>query len=83
MLYLGGAEVIKVEPPQGDPLCRWAMGRHLVDDEDGTLFQFLASGKQSVVLDPMHGPDIDSPLALLSTTNVIVWGEGYTAVLRR
>lgn len=46
----GGADVIKVEAPEGDPLRRWsASGAQIGPDEDGALFSFLAGGKQSVV----------------------------------
>ncbi|MGV0814983.1 CoA transferase [Mycolicibacterium boenickei] len=52
MLADGGADVIKVEAPEGDPLRRWsASGAHIGPDEDGALFAFLAGGKRSVVLD--------------------------------
>jgi crotonobetainyl-CoA:carnitine CoA-transferase CaiB-like acyl-CoA transferase len=44
-----GAEVIKVEPPEGDPLRQWtASGRDLAG-EDSALFCFLNAGKQSWV----------------------------------
>ncbi len=42
----GGADVIKVEAPEGDPLRRWsASGAQIGPDEDGALFSFLAGGK--------------------------------------
>ncbi len=47
-----GAEVIKVEPPGGDPLRSWsATGRPIPEDGCGLLFSFLNAGKRSVVLD--------------------------------
>ena len=49
----GGADVIKVEAPEGDPLRRWsASGAQIPDGEDGALFSFLAGGKRSVVVSP-------------------------------
>ena len=52
LLADGGAEVIKVEPPEGDPLRRWsASGAAIPSDTDGALFNFLAASKQSVVVD--------------------------------
>src|SRR4051812_37871422 len=45
-----GAEVIRAEPPDGDPLRRWRHG----DDEatgDGPLFQNLRQGQTSWVVD--------------------------------
>ncbi|MGH0036973.1 MAG: CaiB/BaiF CoA transferase family protein [Myxococcota bacterium] len=52
LLADAGACVVKVEPPSGDPLRRWAMGRELAPDEDGALFRFLAGRKRSVVGEP-------------------------------
>jgi len=47
-----GATVVKIEEPAGDPLRRWtASGATIPDGCDGALFQFLNSGKESVVLD--------------------------------
>ncbi len=47
-----GADVVKVEPPGGDPLRRWtASGHALAADEDGAFFQFLNASKRSVVAD--------------------------------
>jgi crotonobetainyl-CoA:carnitine CoA-transferase CaiB-like acyl-CoA transferase len=43
-----GADVIKVEPPGGDPLRRWSAGGADLGNEDGALFRFLAGGKRSV-----------------------------------
>jgi crotonobetainyl-CoA:carnitine CoA-transferase CaiB-like acyl-CoA transferase len=47
-----GAEVIKVEPPSGDPLRSWsATDRPVPEDGCGLLFSFLNAGKKSVVAD--------------------------------
>ncbi len=52
LLVDAGAEVIKVEPPGGDPMRRWtASGHPITGDEDGALFQYLNASKKSVVLD--------------------------------
>ena len=60
----GGARVIKVESPQGDPLRRWsASGAVIEPGEDGALFSFLACSKHSVVVDPES--DLDYVNALL------------------
>jgi len=47
-----GADVIKIEPAEGDPLRRWSATRPELDGEDGALFRFLAGGKRSVVGEP-------------------------------
>ncbi|MBM4270131.1 MAG: CoA transferase, partial [Deltaproteobacteria bacterium] len=52
LLADAGADVVKVEPPGGDPLRRWtASGRSLAPDRDGPLFRFLAASKRSVLAD--------------------------------
>ena len=43
------ADVVKVEPPGGDPLRRWSASHQDLGDEDGALFQFLSCSKRSVV----------------------------------
>lgn len=44
-----GADVVKVEPPGGDPLRRYAAGATVPDGEDGALFRYLNRGKRSIV----------------------------------
>ncbi|MFI6457843.1 CoA transferase [Streptosporangium amethystogenes] len=46
-----GAEVVKIEPPEGDPMRRWSVSgfRPAADGESGALFGFLNAGKKSVV----------------------------------
>ena len=48
------ADVIKVEPPEGDPLRRRASVAS-VDADDAPLFKFLNAGKRSVVAQPQDG----------------------------
>jgi len=51
-----GAEVVKVEPPEGDPYRRWsATGHPVPEDGCGLHFAFLNAGKQSVVADLATG----------------------------
>ncbi|MCH5675654.1 CaiB/BaiF CoA-transferase family protein [Streptomyces gilvus] len=70
----GGASVVKVEGPEGDPLRRWsASGAHLSDDEDGALFEFLAQGAAGVVVDPTAEADRRELAGLLRAASVIVW----------
>jgi len=44
-----GADVIKVEPPEGDPLRRWSATGADLGDQDGALFRYLNASKRSVV----------------------------------
>lgn len=74
LLVDGGARVVKLEPPDGDPLRRWAIGATVPPDEDGALFQFLACGKESVVVDGEAG--IGHALELVRAADAIVWSPG-------
>ncbi len=77
LLADGGAEVIKVEPPEGDPLRRWsASGAAISPGEDGALFSFLVCSKHSAVADP--DTDVDFVNALLADTDAVVWSRGST-----
>ncbi|MCT9077459.1 CaiB/BaiF CoA-transferase family protein [Streptomyces fulvoviolaceus] len=71
LLADGGADVVKVEAPEGDPLRRWsASGATIEPGGDGALFSFLACSKKSVIGDPR------SVLELLETADVMVWSPG-------
>ncbi|WP_067668500.1 CaiB/BaiF CoA-transferase family protein [Nocardia miyunensis] len=79
LLCDGGARVIKIEAPQGDPLRRWsASGAPLDDGADGALFSFLAGAKESVVADPDSAGDLDLVAALLDSADIAVWSPGST-----
>jgi len=77
LLADGGAEVIKVEAPEGDPLRQWsASGAQIGAGADGALFSFLASSKRSVVVDPNLAPDLDLVDELLACADAVVWSRG-------
>ena len=75
LLADGGAEVIKVEPPEGDPLRGWsASGAEILTGTDGALFSFLACSKRSVIAEPeVDGDFVD---ALLAGADAVVWSPG-------
>jgi crotonobetainyl-CoA:carnitine CoA-transferase CaiB-like acyl-CoA transferase len=77
LLADGGAEVIKAEPPEGDPLRRWsASGAAIPPDKDGALFNFLHASKESVVVDPEDHGQLASLQALLASSDAVVWSRG-------
>ena len=62
------ADVIKVEPPSGDPLRRWSASHQSLEGRDGALFQFLACSKRSVV----GSPDDAEIRALVAGADLVV-----------
>ncbi|MCV7359662.1 CaiB/BaiF CoA transferase family protein [Mycolicibacterium fluoranthenivorans] len=62
----GGADVVKVEDPQGDPLRTWSAS----GSRGGALFAFLAGGKRSVVLEAQ---DMDLLERLIASADAVVW----------
>ena len=77
LLADGGADVIKVEPPEGDPLRSWsASGATIPPGSDGALFSFLAGSKHSVVADPDIDNDVELVNALLAAADAVVWSGG-------
>jgi len=77
LLADGGADIIKVEPPEGDPLRCWsASGAVIPPGEDGALFSFLAGSKHSVVVDPDTDDDAELTNGLLAAADAVVWSRG-------
>jgi crotonobetainyl-CoA:carnitine CoA-transferase CaiB-like acyl-CoA transferase len=77
LLADGGAQVIKVESPQGDPLRSWsASGARIEPGSDGALFGFLAGSKHSVVADPGSDGDVEFVNHLLAAADAVVWSPG-------
>ncbi len=77
LLADGGATVVKVEAPAGDPLRRWsASGADIAPGDDGALFSFLACSKHSVVVDPRDAADVSMLRALIKQGDAVVWSRG-------
>jgi crotonobetainyl-CoA:carnitine CoA-transferase CaiB-like acyl-CoA transferase len=77
LLADGGAEVIKVEPPEGDALRRWsASGAAIPEGDDGALFTHLSSSKQSMVVDPEDDHAAAQVHELLRSADAVVWSRG-------
>jgi crotonobetainyl-CoA:carnitine CoA-transferase CaiB-like acyl-CoA transferase len=73
----GGAQIIKVEPPEGDSLRGWsASGAEVDPDAGGALFSFLACSKHSVVADPADAADLAMVDQLLAAADAVVWSPG-------
>ena len=49
LLADAGADVIKVETREGDPMRRWSATGGEIGDTDGALFKFLNTSKRSVI----------------------------------
>jgi len=65
-----GAEVIKIEPPGGDPSRR--VGPHLLGDDDSQYFQAWNLGKKSVALDLKSDTGRRDFEALVRTADCVV-----------
>jgi crotonobetainyl-CoA:carnitine CoA-transferase CaiB-like acyl-CoA transferase len=62
------ADVVKVEPPGGDPLRRRSATGAVLGGDDGAFFRFLSGGKRSVVGRP-GDPEVD---ALFAGSDLVV-----------
>ena len=88
-----GADVIKIEPPEGDHARRWGVHRYGPDGEFSGLFIALNRNKRSLVLDLKTEAGRDTVAALAATADVIVenyrpgvadrLGIGYASVSAR
>jgi crotonobetainyl-CoA:carnitine CoA-transferase CaiB-like acyl-CoA transferase len=77
LLTDAGVDVVKVEPPEGDPLRRWsASGATIPADADGALFNFLHASQRSVAIDTVEQDPSASLSELLASADAVVWSRG-------
>ncbi|MBW2496558.1 MAG: CoA transferase [Deltaproteobacteria bacterium] len=77
MLCDAGADVIKLERPEGDPLrCFTACGRALAAGEDSALFRYLNASKRSIVADPGERGGEALALELATRSDVLIESDG-------
>jgi crotonobetainyl-CoA:carnitine CoA-transferase CaiB-like acyl-CoA transferase len=81
LLALLGAEVIKVEPQQGDPLRRLAIPLH-EGHRDAYGFHLYNTGKKSVTLAPETPRGRELLLRLIKTSQVFVHNLSYDLIER-
>ena len=74
LLADGGAQIVKVESPEGDWLHGWSASGGAADPvAGGPLFSFLAGAKHSVVADPVSTADLALVQELLASADAVVW----------
>jgi crotonobetainyl-CoA:carnitine CoA-transferase CaiB-like acyl-CoA transferase len=66
-----GADVLKIERPNGDPLRRWSASAAVLA-EDGVLFRFLNTSKRSVVVDATTAGGREQILALAADSDIVI-----------
>lgn len=72
-----GADVIKIELPEGDPLRRWSASHTPIPEgQDGALFQYLNASKRSVVADVRTREGRELVLDLAATADIVVESFG-------
>ena len=78
-----GADVIKVEPPSGDPArFRGPYPDGVPREESSGLFLFANLGKRGVTLDPSAADGLDQLHGLLETADVLVENQPYRVLDR-
>ena len=67
-----GAEVIKIEPPAGDPLRRWGpFPGGIPDPERCGLFEYLNAGKRGATLDLGRPDDAAAARELIAQAHLV------------
>ncbi|WP_373693470.1 CaiB/BaiF CoA transferase family protein [[Mycobacterium] burgundiense] len=77
LLVDAGAQVVKLEDPNGDQLRRWsASDTPMADDVDSPLFQYLSASKSSMVVDPSSSNGIARAGDVIRNSHAVVWSPG-------
>jgi crotonobetainyl-CoA:carnitine CoA-transferase CaiB-like acyl-CoA transferase len=80
----GGADVVKVEAPGGDPLRRWsASGAAIAEGDDAALFRFLGCSKRSALADPSLPEDVAFVRDLVAGADGVIWSPGSPLATHR
>jgi crotonobetainyl-CoA:carnitine CoA-transferase CaiB-like acyl-CoA transferase len=85
MLTDAGADVVKLEPPGGDPLRRWTASDHDLRGADGALFQYLNASKRSIEMEEPAAQSVDLDRLLPGCRLVVESGQltlGEIAAIR-
>src|SRR5882724_4921645 len=83
LLSDAGADVIKLEGPEGSALRRWsASGSPIDPTDDSALFQYLGSSKQSVVIDPVSSGASSDVLSIIKQADAVVWSRDWELASR-
>jgi crotonobetainyl-CoA:carnitine CoA-transferase CaiB-like acyl-CoA transferase len=76
LLSSGGIEVVRAEPPGGDPLRRWSASGADTSAGDGALFRWLAGGQRSITVDPSDAADVAELLSWAAEFDAVLWSPG-------
>ena len=79
LLADGGADVIKVEPREGDPLRRWSATGADLNGSDSAIFRFLHTSKRSII----GHPDDAEVLELIAGADIVVEDFGAGRAIDR
>ncbi|OBJ20624.1 CaiB/BaiF CoA transferase family protein [Mycobacterium colombiense] len=72
-----GAEVVKIEPPTGDPLRHWGpFASGVVDPDRSGLFEYLNAGKHPATLDLSEADDLATARGLIGRAHLLIDDSG-------
>lgn len=72
-----GAEVIKIEPPAGDPLRYWGpFASGVIDPDRSGLFEYINAGKYGATLDFSETADVAAARELIARAHLLIDDSG-------